>query len=78
MTPYSMATVDSFFAKTNKAQGVKYLTKLPNMHSSLEGNASVHKNDVSPAIKSVSNGIFGTLSAEAAGKNADSYVDRVH
>ena len=27
LTPYSMATIDGFFAKTNKAQGMNYLIK---------------------------------------------------
>ena len=57
LTPYSMATIDGFFAKINKAQGMNYLIKdadnvcalLPDPNECAliqDGNSSFHMKDV--------------------------------
>jgi len=72
LTPYSMAEIDWFFAKTNKAQGMKYLIKDadhaqlhgPNEYALISGGSSpFHLNDVSPTTKIISHRIFGALPA---------------
>ena len=75
LTPYSKATIDGFFAKNNKAQGMSYLIKDagnayallpdPNECSLIrDGNSSFYMKDVPPTMKTS----FST----------DSYVGRLH
>ena len=68
LTPYSMATIDR--CKTNKAQGMKYLTtgadhaQLPGPNENAlvqQGNSSFPMNDASPTKKMISHRFFGIL-----------------
>ena len=90
LTPYSMATIDGFFAKTNKAQGMNYLIKdAVNAYALLrdpdecalmqEGNSSFYMKDVPPTMKTPSQRIFGSLPAAADTIfSIDPYVDHLH
>ena len=90
MTPYPLATIDGFFAKTNKAQGMNYLIKDADNACALlldpnecalnqDDNSSFYMKDVSPTMKTISQRIFGSLPAAAEIIfSTDSYVDRLH
>ena len=90
LTPYSKATIDGFFAKTNKAQGMNYLIKEADNACALlldsnectliqDGNSSFYLKDVPPPMKTISQRIFGSLPAAAENMfSTDSYVDRLH
>ena len=76
LTPYSMATIDGLFAKTNTAQGMNYLIKdainayalLPGPNECVlvqDGNSSFCMKDVLPTMKRPSRRIFGSLPAAA-------------
>ena len=82
-----MATIDWFFAKTNKAKGMKYLindadhAKLPVLNEyalTQEGSSSFHGHDVTPTMKMMSHRIFGTLPVAAETNQSNSYVDHLH
>ena len=88
--PYSMATIDGFFAKTIKAQGMNYLIKdvdnacalLPDPNECAlmqDGNSSFYMKDVPQTMKTISQGIFGSLPAAAdICFSTDSYFDCLH
>ena len=90
LTSYSMATIDGCFAKTNTAQGMNYLIKdadnactlLPDPNECAliqDGNSSFYMKFVPPTMKTISQLIFGSLSAAAETMfTTDSYVDRLH
>ena len=85
-TPYSIATIDGYFAKTNKARGMNDLirdienAKLPpSTEYALihDGNSSFYMKDVPFTMKSISERIFHSI-PEAAEIifSTDTYVDR--
>lgn len=69
LTPPSVATIDGFFAKTNKAKGMSYLTGKGDIYTSIhencaliqDGNSSFYMSNVPPTMKTISQRIFASL-----------------
>ena len=67
LTPYAIVTLDGFFAKTNKAQGMNHMASkmmhsYQNLHKQL---SSCYMKDIPSNMKLVSKRIFSVLPAAA-------------
>lgn len=86
-SPYSTATIDGYFAKTNKGQGINYLIKdienaklPPSSECALiqDGNSSFYMKDVPHTMQTISKHIFQSISAAAETVfSTDTYADRL-
>ena len=87
LTPYSISTIDGFFAKTNKAKAMSYIIKdianekLPSPSECAliqDGNASFYMSNVPQNKKSISERIYKSLpSAAETVFSTDTYVQRL-
>ena len=86
LTPYSVSTIDGFFAKTNKAKGMNYLINKDNEVNVVpencaliqDGNSSFYMSNVPPTMKTISERIFASLpKAAVVIFSTDTYVDRL-
>ncbi|KAL7404873.1 hypothetical protein ABVT39_020258 [Epinephelus coioides] len=85
LTPYSISTIDGFFAKTNKAKGMNHMIKdaenaqLPSPSQCALSHSSFYRRDVPQTMKTISEHTFKSLPAAAETVfSTDTYVDRVY
>ena len=88
LTPYCISTIDGFFAKTNKAQGMNYMIKdadkvdIPSPGQCglvVDGNATFYMSNVPQTMKAISERIFKSQPTAAETVfSTDTYLDRLN
>ena len=88
LTPYSISTIDGFFAKNNKAKGMNHMiqdaenAQLPSPSQCAliqDGNSSFYMSDVPRTMKAISERTFKSLPAAVETVfSTDTYIDRLY